>query len=426
MAARAASAPSPGLTDAVAAAQRPQARPVPLRPAAALREPVARAAAPYLPASRVPPRGGVARSGRRPLQPHLLGERDCSQHPATAPSDAREEQLRRSCDGLRPSQIPAGGHVHPRIASAIGAARGGGQPLEGSTRKRLEARFGESLGDVRLHADSHAEALARSVSARAFTVGSDLFFAAGAYRPGSRDGDKLIAHEVTHAVQQRDASASGTLSVSAADDAPELEAEAIASASQAEASAHPQSVSTGEHESTNTTGEKRVSRSDAISIARTVDTRSDAYLRGYNDGRAGNPATPGPLSPDAFDDYNQGYQDGAAEAANAQASLPPATAVPEDTGTPPQAPIPAPTATTDVPPSRLYRTTRPVLLLPRRQTARQVERPQQQRRTILVRWPLPPPHQGWFRSCPMGAPSSRPSKSPRARSNRNTGRLSPG
>ena len=96
-------------------------------------------------------------------------------------------------DGLRPSRIPASGRVHPRITSAIDASRGRGRPLERPARERLEQGLGESLGDVRVHADAHAGALARAVSARAFTVGSDLFFAAGAYRPGSRDGDEFIA-----------------------------------------------------------------------------------------------------------------------------------------------------------------------------------------------------------------------------------------
>jgi peptidoglycan hydrolase-like protein with peptidoglycan-binding domain len=137
--------------------------------------------------------------------------------------------LQRSHDGLRPSQIHAGELVHPRIASAIDAARGGGQPLERSTRERLELGLSESLGDVRVHADTRSEALARAVSARAFTVGSDVFFAAGMYRPGSHDGDKLIAHEVTHTVQQRGAVARGPLTVSNPGDALELEADATAS-----------------------------------------------------------------------------------------------------------------------------------------------------------------------------------------------------
>ena len=193
-----------------------------------------------VPPSRVPVRAGAADSKLPASQRWLLRECECVQKPGT-PScgGCAERQLQRSGDGLRPSRIPVGGHVHPRVIVAIDASRGGGRPLEHAARERLELGLGEPLGDVRVHADAHAGSLARSVSARAFAVGSDLFFAAGAYRPGSRDGDKLIAHEVIHAVQQRGAPGSGPLSVSAPSDAAEVEAEAIAGTIQTEAIAHP-------------------------------------------------------------------------------------------------------------------------------------------------------------------------------------------
>ena len=264
--------------------------------------------------------------------------------------------MQRSRSGLRPSRIPEGRRVRPSIVSAIDAVRGGGLPLEPAVRERLEGGLGEAFGDIRVHADASAGALARAVSARAFTVGSDMFFAAGAYQPGSRDGDRLIAHEAMHVVQQRGAPASGSLNVSAPGEALELEAQKRADAFQAEVAAHGKSVSAGEHEPTGAAGAKRASRSAVISVARAADTSSDAYLRGYNDGRAGNPAVPGPIPPDAANDYDEGYQDGAAEAENAQASLPPATAAPgtappstaapdtaapDNTAAPAPAPIPA-------------------------------------------------------------------------------------
>lgn len=120
--------------------------------------------------------------------------------------------------------------VHPRVESAIAAARGGGRPLEQSTRQRLEHLLGASLGEVRVHDNDRAGDLADAVSARAFTVGHDLFFGAGAYRPGSSDGDRLLAHEATHALQQGSAPGTGPLRVSAPVDAHEVEAEAVAAA----------------------------------------------------------------------------------------------------------------------------------------------------------------------------------------------------
>ena len=88
--------------------------------------------------------------------------------------------------------------------------------------------LGDPLDDVRVHTDDHANALASSVSARAFTTGSDVYFAKGEHNPGSSDGQQLMAHELTHVVQQRGATTSGPLTVSQPGDALENEAEAAA------------------------------------------------------------------------------------------------------------------------------------------------------------------------------------------------------
>jgi hypothetical protein len=124
--------------------------------------------------------------------------------------------------------ILAGGLVHPDVEAAIAASAGGGRPLAGSLTQRLERSFGTPLGDVRVHADEHAAALSRAVSARAFTVGSDIFFGEGEYRPASRDGTELITHEVAHVVQQRGMPSDGPLIVSQPGDSTEREAEALA------------------------------------------------------------------------------------------------------------------------------------------------------------------------------------------------------
>ena len=120
------------------------------------------------------------------------------------------------------------GTVHPDVQAAIARAQGGGGALDGGVREQLAPQLGDPLADVRIHTDAGADALVRSVDARAFTTGSDVFFATGEYRPGSRDGDRLLAHELTHVVQQRGASASGPLTVSEPGDALEREADAVA------------------------------------------------------------------------------------------------------------------------------------------------------------------------------------------------------
>ena len=124
--------------------------------------------------------------------------------------------------------ILTGDVVHPDVQAAIGASRGRGNPLAPPVARHLESSFGQQLNDVRVHTDEHAAALARAVDARAFTVGSDIFFASGAYDTRSRSGNELIAHEVTHVIQQRGASVSGPLTVSQPGDASEREAEEVA------------------------------------------------------------------------------------------------------------------------------------------------------------------------------------------------------
>jgi Domain of unknown function (DUF4157) len=86
--------------------------------------------------------------------------------------------------------------------SRIQSLRGGGQPLPESARNFFEPRFGNDFGQVSVHTDSHAGELVRSVNARAFTVGRDIVFGAGQYAPETESGKSLLAHELTHVVQQ--------------------------------------------------------------------------------------------------------------------------------------------------------------------------------------------------------------------------------
>ena len=116
------------------------------------------------------------------------------------------------------------GRAHPDVEQTIARTRGGGQALDSSTRT-TGSRLGDSLGDVRVHTDETANALAASVSARAFTTGNDLYFAKGEYSPGSGSGDRLLAHELSHVVQQRGAPTEGPLTVSQPGDALEQEAD---------------------------------------------------------------------------------------------------------------------------------------------------------------------------------------------------------
>jgi hypothetical protein len=93
--------------------------------------------------------------------------------------------------------------VTPNLASRIQSLKGGGQPLPKSVRTFFEPRFGYDFSHVRVHTDGRAAQLARSVNARAFTMGRDVVFGTGQYAPGMPVGRRLLAHELTHVVQQR-------------------------------------------------------------------------------------------------------------------------------------------------------------------------------------------------------------------------------
>jgi hypothetical protein len=79
---------------------------------------------------------------------------------------------------------------------------GAGRSLRDTDRSFFEPRFGYDLSDVRIHTDDRANELARSLNAKAYTVGQDIVFQSGAYAPGTSKGKHLLAHELTHVVQQ--------------------------------------------------------------------------------------------------------------------------------------------------------------------------------------------------------------------------------
>nr|WP_283949675.1 DUF4157 domain-containing protein [Limobrevibacterium gyesilva] len=87
------------------------------------------------------------------------------------------------------------------------ARAGGGAPLSPETRANMESRLGRDFGGVRVHTGAPAATAARAVGAKAFTVGRDVFFGAGRYRPDTGGGRQLLAHELVHTIQQGGGSA---------------------------------------------------------------------------------------------------------------------------------------------------------------------------------------------------------------------------
>lgn len=92
--------------------------------------------------------------------------------------------------------------VSTDIESSIDGMKGGGQPLSESTRAFFEPRFGADFSQVRVHNDSRAANTAQSINAKAFTTGNNIAFNSGQYSPETSSGKNLLAHELTHVVQQ--------------------------------------------------------------------------------------------------------------------------------------------------------------------------------------------------------------------------------
>jgi len=92
--------------------------------------------------------------------------------------------------------------LEPEIEGGIHAMRGQGTPLSSSERQFMEPRFGVDFGAIRLHTSHEADTHNRALQARAFTLGNDIFFRAGEYTSGEAESNRLLAHELTHTIQQ--------------------------------------------------------------------------------------------------------------------------------------------------------------------------------------------------------------------------------
>ena len=114
------------------------------------------------------------------------------------PEEEEEETLQAKAEGQTPQ-------VAPNLESRINALQGGGQSLSKETRNFFEPRFGRDFSNVKIHTDSNANQMARSINARAFTKGKNIVFGGGEYSPASFSGKRLLGHELTHVVQQHSA-----------------------------------------------------------------------------------------------------------------------------------------------------------------------------------------------------------------------------
>jgi hypothetical protein len=122
--------------------------------------------------------------------------------PTKKAEDDKQKLVQKDSLGPGPAMVPTAVETSIERMSA-----GGGSPLPASLRAVFEPRFGYAFSDVRLHTGNEAASAARALGARAFTVGDNVFFGAGEYQPSSHQGQRLIAHELTHTIQQKPAAA---------------------------------------------------------------------------------------------------------------------------------------------------------------------------------------------------------------------------
>ncbi len=148
----------------------------------------------------------VAEQVMRISDPILQPERKCLLGKSTSCKRDEEKELRSKMLMKKEGQVPVqDSHVPPIVHEVLQSS---GKPLDRVTRDLMESRFGYDFGNVRVHDDSSAAESAQTVSAHAYTVGQHIAFGEGRYSPRTNAGKWLIAHELTHVVQQSQGSVS--------------------------------------------------------------------------------------------------------------------------------------------------------------------------------------------------------------------------
>ena len=162
--------------------------------------------------------------------------------------------------------------VPDEVSRRIAGERGGGSSLEQGTRQDMETALGHDFAGVQVHTGPAADDLNRELSATAFTTGQDVFFRDGAYAPGSRDGRELLAHELTHVVQQSGPLPEPRGGITSPDDATEVEAARVGEA----VARQPE-----EEEELMTAARQPEEEEEIMAVARSLD--KDAVLRQDSD-----------------------------------------------------------------------------------------------------------------------------------------------
>ena len=148
-------------------------------------------------------RGAAERS-----EAHMVAQRALAEGRADALDAGSVLHLQRTAGNASVTSMLEEQEERSPVLDVVGSA--GGSPLDGPTRAEMEAGFGTDFGDVRVHTDGKASESAKAVHAQAYTVGNDVVFQSGNYAPGTDAGKRMLAHELTHVVQQRSGPVDGT------------------------------------------------------------------------------------------------------------------------------------------------------------------------------------------------------------------------
>jgi hypothetical protein len=120
------------------------------------------------------------------------------------PQEEEELQMKRDDAVQRKDtgDMIGGMTLTPDVEQSIARARAGGSALDAGIRGQMESHMGADFSGVRVHTGEEADQLTDTLQAKAFTTGQDVFFRSDQYRPSDRNGQQLIAHELTHVIQQ--------------------------------------------------------------------------------------------------------------------------------------------------------------------------------------------------------------------------------
>ena len=115
-----------------------------------------------------------------------------------------EEEEKKKMPIMRKAESGGGFETSPAFSSQLSNTKGSGQVLPNETKGFMESRFGRDFSQVRVHTDGQAADMNRDIQAKAFTHGSDIYFNRGQFTPNTERGQRLLAHELVHVVQQRE------------------------------------------------------------------------------------------------------------------------------------------------------------------------------------------------------------------------------